>query len=84
LISEKESSKTTFSVEKTEEADIKDVTNFMDKAMEVTPEAIMSNVQEAFKDIMTNPKLKDAKRSLAAAAMSAGTIFANANPAHAI
>lgn len=33
---------------------------------------------------MTNPKLKDAKRSLAAAAMSAGTIFTNANPAHAI
>jgi len=71
-------------VEKKEEADIKDVTNFMDKAMEVTPEAIMSSVQEAFKDIMTNPKLKDAKRSLAAAAMSAGTIFTNANPAHAI
>jgi hypothetical protein len=33
---------------------------------------------------MTNPNLKDAKRSLATAAMSAGTIFANANPAHAI
>lgn len=63
---------------------MKEITNFMDKAIEVTPDAIMASVQEAFKDIMTNPKLKEVKKSLAMAALSAGTVMGNVNPAMAI
>ena len=33
----------------------KDIKNFMDTAIKVTPENIMKSVQDAFKDIMTNP-----------------------------
>jgi hypothetical protein len=56
----------------------------MDKAMEFTPETIMKSVHEIFKDIMTNPKMKEVKRSLAASALSAGALMSNVNPAMAV
>jgi hypothetical protein len=43
----------TFSIEQKDQA--KDIKEFMDKALKVTPENIMKSVQDAFKDIMTNP-----------------------------
>jgi len=43
----------TFSIEQKDQA--KDIQEFMDKALKVTPENIMQSVQDAFKDIMTNP-----------------------------
>lgn len=43
----------TFSVEQKDDA--KDIKDFMDTAMKVTPENILKSVQDAFKEIMTNP-----------------------------
>jgi hypothetical protein len=56
----------------------------MDKAVEVTPENIMNSIRETFKDIMTNPQMKEVKKSLAAAALSGGAVFSNISPAMAI
>lgn len=56
----------------------------MDMAMKVTPENIMKSVQDAFKDIMTNPQMKDMKKALAAAAVSSSALLANVKPALAV
>jgi hypothetical protein len=38
----------------------------MDKSIEINPETIKMSIESAFKDIMTNPNLKNAKAQLAA------------------
>ena len=72
----------TFSVEQKD--DTKEIQEFMDMAMKVTPENILKSVQDAFKDIMTNPQMKDMKKALAAAAVSSSALLANVKPALAV
>ena len=38
----------------------------MDKSIDINPETIKASIESAFKDLMTNPNLKNARTQLAA------------------
>ena len=38
----------------------------MDKSVDINPETIKASIEAAFKDLMTNPNLKNARTQLAA------------------
>lgn len=55
-----------------------DLKNFMDKAIDINPETIKASIESAFKDLMTNPNLKNARTQLAAMVVASQAMIGNA------
>ena len=55
-----------------------DLKNFMDKSVDINPETIKASIEAAFKDLMTNPNLKNARTQLAAMVVASQAMIGNA------
>ena len=55
----------------------------MDKAIDINPETIKASIESAFKDLMTNPNLKNARTQLAAMVVASQTVMGNVQTAFA-
>jgi hypothetical protein len=49
----------------------------MDKSIDINPETIKASIESAFKDLMTNPNLKNARTQLAAMVVASQTVLGN-------
>ena len=53
----------------------------MDKSIDINPETIKASIESAFKDLMTNPNLKNARTQLAAMVVASQAMIGNAQMA---